>query len=231
MLKIAIIGPAASATSTPRPSQPTRVPPSPWSPTPSAMPRRSWPKSTVCATRPTVTPSSPTTASTPSSLARPAPLGTSARQPGARRSSRLRDTHGLHDDGGERRRTRDLHVLPGLTILSERVPGHHSLVLLHGQRHQGTLHDRHRPAASRASAPRRPVGTRGTRVRVGGAPPGRPHPAARLRTPRYRDNNRGDGAAAPVDQVAAASSRPLTVDVSVSERTRTTRLMPVLFNR
>ena len=154
-----------------------------------------------------------------------------ARQPEARCSSRLRDARGLHDDGGERGRARDLDVLPGLALFDERVPGHHSLVLLHGERHQGTLHDRHGPAAPRAPAPHRTVGPRGARVRMGGATTGRPHPAARLRAPRHRDDDRGDGATALLDQVATASSRPVTVDVSVSERTRTTRLMPTLFNR
>ena len=154
--------------------------------------------------------------------------GFSQRLARARCSSRLRDARGLHDDGGERRRARDLDVLPGLALFDERVPGHHSLVLLHGERHQGTLHDRHGPAAPRAPAPHRTVGPRGARVRMGGATTGRPHPAARLRAPRHRDDDRGDGATALLDQVATASSRPVTVDVSVSEHTRTTRLLPVL---
>ena len=86
--------------------------------------------------------------------------------------------------------------------------GHDRLVLLHGQRHQGTLHDRHGSAASRASAHHRVAGTRGTRVRVGGVPPGGPHPPAHIRVPRYRDNNRGDGAAARIKKLSARASGP-----------------------
>ena len=127
--------------------------------------------------------------------------GASSRQPGARRSSRLRDARGFHDDGGERGRTRDLDVLPGLGLFSDRVPGHDRLVFLHGEHHQGAVHDRHGPAAPQAPAPHRAAGTRCTCVRMGGAPPGGPHPAARLRASRHRDDNRGDGAAAPIKSV------------------------------
>ena len=43
---------------------------------------------------------------------------------------------------------------------------------------------------------------RGAPVCVGGAPPGGPHPPARLRAPRHRDNNRGDGAVARIKKLS-----------------------------
>lgn len=89
-------------------------------------------------------------------------------------------------------------TLSGLTLFSERVLRDNQILLLHGERHQGTLHDRHGSAAPGASAAYRPAGPRGAHVRMGGATTGSPHPTARLRAPRHRDDDRGDGADADV---------------------------------
>ncbi len=126
----------------------------------------------------------------------------------ARRSSRLRDARGFHDDGGERGRTHGLHVLPGLALFCHRVSRDNGLVLRHGERHQGALHDRHGPAAPRAPTPHRAAGTRCTCVGMGEATTGRPHPAARLRASRHRDDDRGDGAAARIKKLSARASGP-----------------------
>ena len=107
------------------------------------------------------------------------------------------------------RKPRRLH--PHSTLKSpffgQRVPVHDRMVLLHGERHQGAVHDRHGASASRPPAADRPAGTRGAGVRVGRTPPSSPHPTARLRAARHRDDDRGDGAIARITKVSTKRCR------------------------